>query len=107
MRIDVFIHSASEETNKLDAILKLLQESKAREEAMSQEMDALKVVVANTKAGVDSAIVFINGIVPQITDAAGDKEASLALAAELTAKTQELAVAMAASGTQPAPPPGT
>jgi len=105
MLIEVHVHWAASENNKLDAILSMLRESKRREIIMSVEMDALKVVVTNTKAGMDSAIVLINGIIPMIVDSAGDKAASLALAADLTAKTLELATATAAAGTNPAPPP--
>jgi hypothetical protein len=106
IRIDVYHHFHDEAAlnNKLDLILQKVAGIEKKEVHMSQEMDALKVVVSNTKAGIDSAIVFIQGIIPQITDAAGDKAASLALAAELTAKTADLATAMANPGELPAPP---
>ena len=108
-RVDHYVHleegDGSVVNRKLDAILDMLRVSARREIKMSQEMDALKVEVTNTKAGIDSAIVLINGIAGQIVDAAGDKTASLALAAELKTKVAELATAVAAAGTQPAPPP--
>jgi len=108
VHMNVYLHSSEADAviiNHLTAIRRMLTESKQREVHMSQEMDALKVEVTNTKAGIDSAIVLINGIAGQIVDAAGDKTASLALAAELKTKVAELATAVAAAGTQPAPPP--
>ena len=106
MRLDVYVHSASEETNKLDAILKLLQESKAREVAMSVEMDALVVAVNENTSLDDSVIALLNGLSAQILDAAGDKAKATALAAEVQAKSAAVAAAIAAN-TPAAPPPGT
>ena len=106
MRLDVYVHSASEETNKLDAILKLLQESKAREVAMSVEMDALVTAVNENTSLDDSVIALLNGLSAQILDAAGDKAKATALAAEVQAKSAAVAAAIAAN-TPAAPPPGT
>lgn len=61
---------------------------------MSQEMDALKAQVLATDGVIDSAVTFINGVAGQITDAAGDRTASLALAADLKAKADSLAAAI-------------
>jgi hypothetical protein len=88
--------------------LGLLQESRKRDITMAQRMQALRVEVANAKPGANSTIVFINGIVPMIEAAAGDKVASLALAAELKAATGEMASAVGAVppavGQNPPPP---
>ena len=69
---------------------------------MSAEMDALKAQVAATDGVIASAVVFINGVAGQVTDAAGDREASLALAADLKANADALAAAMPVV-TPPAP----
>lgn len=61
---------------------------------MSAEMDALKAQVTATDGVIDSAVTFINGLSVQIADAAGDKAASLALAADLKAKADSLAAAI-------------
>jgi hypothetical protein len=106
MRLDVYVHSASEETNKLDAILKMLRESKGREVAMSVEMDALVVAVNENTSLDDSVIALLNGLSAQILDAAGDKTKATALAAEVQAKSAAVAAAIAAN-TPAAPPPGT
>ena len=106
MRLDVYVHSASEETNKLDAILKMLRESKGREVAMSVEMDALVVAVNENTSLDDSVIALLNGLSAQILDAAGDKAKATALAAEVQAKSAAVAAAIAAN-TPAAPPPGT
>ena len=64
---------------------------------MSAEMDSLKAQVETTNGVIASAIAFILGVAGQIADAAGDRVASLALADELKAKSDELAAALAAN----------
>jgi hypothetical protein len=88
---------------KLNALHKLLTESKTREEAMSVEMDSL---VAEVKANIsldDSILTYLAGLAPMIADVAGDKAKALALADEVKAKTAEVAAAIVANTPQ-APP---
>lgn len=73
---------------------------------MSQQMDALVAEVGELTSIIDSAVALIQGISAQVADAAGDHEKSLALAAELDAKGNALAAAVAAN-TPPAPPAPT
>jgi hypothetical protein len=61
---------------------------------MSQEMTDLQAAVAAEDTVIDSAVVAFQGIAQQITDAAGDRAASLALAADVNAKAQALAAAI-------------
>lgn len=70
----------------------------------SPEMTALEAQVTATDGVIDSAVTLLTGLVPLIEAAAGDKAASLALAADLKAKTDGLAAAVAAVPA-PAPPP--
>jgi len=88
---------------KLNALYKLLQESKIREEAMSVEMDNL-VTEVNANLVLDESIIqLLNGIAGQIADVAGDKAKAVALAAEVKAKSEALAAAVVANTPQ-APP---
>lgn len=59
-------------------------------------MDALKLQVTDTDGVIASAIVAFTNIAAQIVDAAGDKTASLALAADLKAQASALAAAIPA-----------
>jgi len=61
---------------------------------MSQEMDALKAQVTATDGVIQSAIIAFQGVAALVTDAAGDREASLALAADLNAQAAALAAAI-------------
>lgn len=61
---------------------------------MSAEMDALKQAVTDEDTVIASAITFINGLATQIADAAGDRAASLALAADVKAQASSLATAI-------------
>jgi hypothetical protein len=89
--------------NKLDAILRKLWESKRREIAMSLEMDELVAAVEENTSLDDSIITFLNGLVDQMLDVAGDKEKAVALAEEVRVKTAAVAAALAAN--TPAAPP--
>lgn len=64
---------------------------------MSAEMDALVAEVEEVKTVEDSAIALLQSIAGQIADAAGDRAKSLQLAADLKAKTDALAAAVAAN----------
>jgi len=99
VRIDLHIieEGRAAVNEKLDAILKLLQDSKKREIDMSLEMDSLAVAVTNNTALDESIIALLNGIAAQIVDAAGDKAKALELAAELNAKSDALAAAIQAN----------
>ena len=70
---------------------------------MSQEMTDLQAAVAAEDTVIDSAVTLLNGISAQIADAAGDRAASLALSADVKAKSDALAAAVVAN-TPPAPP---
>lgn len=61
---------------------------------MSAEMDALKTAVAAEDSVIQSAVVAFQGIATQIADAAGDRAASTALAADVNAQAQALAAAL-------------
>jgi len=61
---------------------------------MSTEMDQLKAQVTATDGVIQSAIIAFQGVAGLVTDAAGDREASLALAADLNAQAAALAAAI-------------
>jgi hypothetical protein len=106
MKIEVhhYFHGGHSDVNeKLDAILKLLRESKTREVHMSAEMDTLAAAVQQNTSLDDSIISLLNGIAAQLTATAGDKAQALALAAELNAKSAALSAAITANTPQ-APP---
>lgn len=65
---------------------------------MSAEMDALKSAVAAEDTVIASAVTFIQGLATQIADAAGDRAASTALAADVNAQATSLANAIATPG---------
>jgi methyl-accepting chemotaxis protein len=76
---------------------------------MSVELDALKTKVEETVGVQKSAVALLQGIVAQLTDLAAKLEAAgidntevVALTDELTASTNELAIAVA---NNPTPPP--
>ena len=103
MRVDVYVHWADAENNKLDAILAMLKDSKQREVHMSVELDALKAKVAANTTVVGSAIVLIDGLAQQIRDLKDDPVALAALANELEATNANLA-GKVAENTPQAPP---
>ena len=76
--------------SKLNLILK-------ENKQMSAELDVLTAAVEEDNAVVTSAITLIEGLAAQIAAGANDPAAMLALAAELTAKKDELAQAVAAN----------
>ncbi len=64
---------------------------------MSPEMQTLVDAVTRSKTVQDGTIVFLNGLVPRLQEAAGDKAKVLELAAELQAETDSLGTALAAN----------
>lgn len=64
---------------------------------MSAEMDALKAAVAAEDTVIQSGIVAFQGVAQQILDAAGDKAASVALAADVNTQAAALAAAIPAN----------
>lgn len=60
----------------------------------SQEMNDLQTAITAEGTVIDSAVVAFQGLATQIEQAAGDREASLALAAEVRAKSAALAAAI-------------
>lgn len=64
---------------------------------MSAEMDALKVEVTRNTTVAGSVVAYIQGLAPQIADAAGDRTASLALAAEVKSTSDSMAAAIVAN----------
>ena len=75
--------------------------------ATSTEWDALVATIAAEDTVIDSAVTLLNGLAPIVAAAAGDKAASLAVAADIKAKSDALAAAVAANtpAAPPAPPP--
>jgi hypothetical protein len=73
--------------------------------SVSTQMQQLIDAVAAEDTIIDSAIAFINGLAPLIESAAGDRTASLALAADVRKRGQALADAIVANTPQE-PPPG-
>lgn len=64
---------------------------------MSAEMDDLKVAVTENTTVAGSVVTYIEGLAAQILDAAGDKAASTALAAEVRASASAMSAAMVAN----------
>lgn len=64
---------------------------------MSQEMTDLQAAVAAEDSVIGGFIVWSQGVSAQIADAAGDKAASTALAADVKTQTQAMADALAAN----------
>jgi hypothetical protein len=88
---------------QLLALRKLLTVSAKREVEMSQEMDQLQAAVTRNTTLDGSIMEIATGIATQLAAVAGDKAATLALAAELNAKSDQMA-AWAAANTPAAPP---
>lgn len=61
---------------------------------MSAEMDALKAAVAAEDTVIASAVTAFQGLAQQIADAAGDRQASVDLAADVKAQADALAAAI-------------
>lgn len=72
---------------------------------MSAEMDALVTEVTAENTVIDSAVAAFQGLAAQIADAAGDRQKSLALSAEVKAKADALAAAIPANTPTPTPAP--
>ena len=63
----------------------------------SPEMQGLETEVANISGVVDSAVAAFNGLAPMIEAAAGDRAASVRLAATVRDKASALATAIASN----------
>lgn len=98
--IHLHVHNAAN-ADILAALTKLFNQGTN----MSAELDRLTTEVAETKAGVASAITLIQGLAQQIRDNANDPAALKALADDLDASQTDLANAVTAAGTNPAPTP--
>jgi len=72
------------------------------EQIMSAEMDQLVAAVETNTTVDQSVLTFLSGIAQQITDAAGDRAKSLALAATIKASTDAVTAALIAN--TPTPP---
>lgn len=90
---------------KLDELLALARDNHQRINSMAKEMDDLVREVAETRAGVDSAVTLIQGLRQQLADAGTDPAKLAELAASLDAAQTQLAQAVATPGPNPAPPP--
>lgn len=73
------------------------------EQIMSQEMDQLVAAVTVNTTVDQSVLTFLAGVAQQITDAAGDRAKSLALAAAVKQSTDAVTAALLAN--TPAAPP--
>lgn len=67
------------------------------EQLMSAEMDQLVAAVEVNTTVDQSVLTYITGIAQQITDAAGDRTKSLALAATIKASTDAVTAALTAN----------
>lgn len=95
MRIDIRFHEPDE--GKLDLIEILLHEIIERLKNMSKELDDLQVAVAAEDTVIDSAITLLQGLSAQIIALKDDPAKLVALANEVTGKTQALSAAVAAN----------
>lgn len=82
---------------KLDLILVQLDKIRKEYRAMSAELDALSLQVAETTEVEQSAIVLLNGLAAQLAAIANDPAAIAALAESLHLKSEELAAAVVAN----------
>jgi len=82
---------------KLDRALLVLAQLFIGEIIMSQEMDALVAAVEVNTTVDQSVLTFLQGVSQQITDAAGDRAKSLALAATVKASTDAVTAALLAN----------
>lgn len=64
--------------------------------AVSPEVQALEDQVAATDGVIDSAVALLEGLVTILQNVAGDKAATLQVAADLKTRTDALAAAVAA-----------
>jgi small-conductance mechanosensitive channel len=107
VKIDVHVHFDGTEQQqrseaKLNELLALVKNLIREDHSMSQKMDELVAQVAKTDGVIDSAVVALTGFGQQLTDlqtelaAAGvDTTAVETLRADLAAKTDALAAAIA------------
>lgn len=85
--------------SKVDTLLEHVIRLLHRSQEMSKELDDLTTEVANTKAGVDSAVTLIAGLRQQIIDAGTDPAKLQALTDALKATEADLAGAVQTPGT--------
>ena len=85
--------------SKVDTLLEHVIRLLHRSQEMSKELDDLTTEVANTKAGVDSAVTLIAGLRQQIIDAGTDPAKLQALTDSLKSSEADLAGAVQAPGT--------
>jgi len=88
---------------KLDAILKMLRESKKREIEMAGELTTLQAKVAANTTIIGGAVVLIDGLAAQIEAMKNDPVALQALSDQLESDSQVLAAAILRNTPQ-APP---
>ena len=82
---------------KLNHIQRTLNRILTKENIMSASLDALQAAVTRNGEVEDSAVLLIQGLAKQITDAAGDPAKLAELSASLTAQAETLAAAIVAN----------
>jgi chromosome segregation ATPase len=82
---------------RLDRIESILSDLSERIVHMSVQLDTLAAEVTEMTTVVDSAVALLNGLSAQIVALKDDPARLLALAADLDAKANELAAAVAAN----------
>lgn len=102
MHLHIHHHPDPVIESKLDRIMFMLQKLLTEETKMSAELDSLTAEVQRDKDLQSSAIKLIQGIAAQITAAANDPAAILAIASDLKASDDTLAAAIQAN-TPPQP----
>lgn len=90
---------------KVDRLTRLVEQTNIKENFIMADLTALTQAVTDNSSVVDSAVLLINDIAAQLSAAATDPAAVQAIADQLTAKSAELAAAVAAN-TPAAPPIG-
>ena len=94
---DIMDTVAQQIGNKLNHILKLLQDSKQREISMANELDTLSAGVTENGTVIGSAITLIQNIAAMLAAAGTDPVKLAELAATLKANTDALANAVVAN----------
>jgi flagellar hook assembly protein FlgD len=82
---------------KIDQLIALATANLIGDQIMSQEMDQLVAAVEVNTTVDQSVLTFLQGVAQQITDAAGDRTKSLALAATVRASTDAVSAALLAN----------
>jgi chromosome segregation ATPase len=102
MNIHIYLHE--ETSDKLDKIIRLLNEVLRKEEIMSKELDDLTAQVAASESVENSALVLIQGIAAQLAEAGTDPAKLSALTTSLKASADALSAAVT-QNTPSAPAP--